>query len=85
MFTKLIKILQANPKLKTVTKYLSTKNTIRVTRFGKYRKNARAEDFRIQVGRPNYSARQFIKLCVKAGEPFPVKRIQYQLYPVKRK
>ena len=33
------------------------------------------------IGRPNYEQREFIKQCKKAGEPFPVKRIQFKLPP----
>ena len=36
------------------------------------------------AGRPNYLARRFIKFCRRAGEPFPVKRIQLR-YPAKRR
>lgn len=30
----------------------------------------------VTVGKPNYLEREFIKACQKAGEPFPVKKIQ---------
>ncbi len=30
----------------------------------------------LTYGRPNYQEREFIKKCIKAGEPFPVKKIQ---------
>lgn len=38
----------------------------------------------LTAGRPNYLARRFIKACKKAGEPFPVKKIQLR-FPAKRK
>ena len=30
----------------------------------------------VKLGAPNFQERAFIKHCVKAGEPFPVKKIQ---------
>lgn len=30
----------------------------------------------LKMGKPNYQERQFIKACVKAKEPFPVKKIR---------
>jgi hypothetical protein len=32
------------------------------------------------IGKPNYEEREFIKKCKKAGEPFPVKKIQVKFY-----
>jgi hypothetical protein len=39
----------------------------------------------MEVGAPNYLALAFIKQCVKAGEPFPLKKFQIKHYPVKKK
>ena len=30
----------------------------------------------LTIGKPNYKERQFIKACIKAKEPFPIKKIQ---------
>jgi hypothetical protein len=38
----------------------------------------------VMIGRPNHEAVDFIKACKKAGEPFPVRKIQLK-FPVKRK
>lgn len=35
-------------------------------------------------GRPNYAQRQFIRRCQRAGEPFPVRKVQLR-FPVKRR
>jgi len=66
-------------------KYVSARETIQATRIrygGRVCRHAPIE-IRITVGRPNYLARRFIKACRKAGEPFPVKRVQLR-YPVRR-
>lgn len=75
------------------TKYLDENLVVRATRqmhgvkAGTGRKvsarDARA-GFIITVGAPNYRERLFIKACRKAGEPFPVKKIQFQAVPVPR-
>ncbi len=39
----------------------------------------------VKLGRPNYEERQFIRMCQKAGERFPVKKIQLKFPPKRRK
>ena len=62
--------------VKTATKYISDKLTVKATRRQKSRSQ---QQFIITIGRPNYAERQFIKRCKKAGEPFPVKNIQLKM------
>lgn len=60
------------------TKYLSESLTIKATRKryqGKILKRG-AINIVFTVGRPNYEEWEFIKKCKKAGEPFPVRKIQ---------
>jgi len=59
------------------TKYLDEKLTIKATK-KRYKKGVvhGAFDLVFTVGKPNYIERDFIKKCKKAGEPFPVKKIQ---------
>lgn len=74
------------------TKYLSAKQTVKATmRHGRFayrivdgaRVLVRAEVL-VTIGKPNFAERRFIKLCEKAGEPFPVKKIQLR-FPAKPK
>lgn len=65
----------------TATLYVSEKLTVRVTRRmfgakGRRRFDSRSVDLVVTVGRPNYDARAFIRSAKKAGEPFPVRKIQ---------
>ena len=78
MIDKMYEILENNKYLKTVTKYQSPTRTIKLTRH----RRRTTSDFILTVGRPNYKDRAFIKLCVKAKEPFPIKkfRIQYEAH-----
>lgn len=60
------------------TKYLSSTLTIRVAR-RRFRHAPRRRpviDLVVTIGRPNYAGRRFVKACLAAGEPFPVKRVQ---------
>jgi hypothetical protein len=70
---------------KTATKYVSEKLTIRASR-RIYRYNGKpGNDIEVvlTIGKPNFEAREFIKLCKKAKEPFPVKKIQLKFPPKK--
>jgi hypothetical protein len=71
-------------RARTATKYISDKLTIRASRKlykGKLPRKGSNEEVILTIGRPNYSARQFIKMCKKSGEPFPVKKIQLKFIP----
>ena len=62
------------------TKYVSPTLVIKATRRRYQGKLSRCcdgtETVLVTVGKPNYLEREFIKVYRKAGEPFPVKRIQ---------
>lgn len=68
------------------TKYLSYRLTVVATRplykGSAPRKNERSTTVIVTVGRPNYESREFLRLVKKAGEPFPVKKIQLK-FPVR--
>jgi hypothetical protein len=63
------------------TKYISERETLKATRKrykGKIYKG-HAVEIMFTLGKPNYLERDFIKTCKKAGEPFPIKKIQVKL------
>lgn len=60
------------------TKYESEKQVVTATRRlygGKINKRGNVEIL-LKIGRPNYAERKFIKMAKKAGEPFPIRKIQ---------
>jgi hypothetical protein len=59
------------------TKYFSPTEVIKGTRLI-YSKHCKKMDNSIvfTFGKPNYAERQFIRDCKKAGESFPIKKIQ---------
>jgi hypothetical protein len=61
---------------KRVTKYISPKLTVKATHQGKHDRRDKSNTVLVTIGRPNYSEREFIKTAQKAGEPFPVKKVQ---------
>jgi hypothetical protein len=61
------------------TKYLTEQLTIKATRKrfkNKIYKTGKITEIMFTIGRPNYQEREFIKLCKKSGEPFPIKKVQ---------
>ena len=82
--TKVMQICLCDPLVRQALYFISPKLRVKVSRFGKARKG-QADSFRVEMGRPNSIERKFVKLCVKSGEPFPLKRVRVNLYPKKRK
>jgi hypothetical protein len=77
VFSKLAECILEGAAYKA-TKYLSEKLTVKATRKrykGRIYKD-HAVDIVFTVGKPNYEEREFIKRAKKAGEPFPIKKIQ---------
>ncbi len=69
------------------TKYLSERETVvaqRITYGGRIDKRERRTTIVVTFGEPNFKARDFIKKCKRAGEPFPVKKIQFKFPPKRR-
>jgi hypothetical protein len=69
---------------RSVIKYVNPKLVVKVTRTKRPDRRDRSESFVLTIGVPNYAERGFVKLCMKAGEPFPVKKVQYKFYPAKK-
>lgn len=70
---------------RSAVKFVDPKLVVKMTRRFKPRRNDTNNDIVLTVGRPNYAERAFVKLCVKAGEPFPVKKLQIRRYRKERK
>jgi hypothetical protein len=66
------------------TKYLSPKLTVKASR--QFRPDARQknETFVLTIGKPNFAERAFIKTAIKAGEPFPIRRVLLKQWPAKK-
>jgi len=69
---------------RSAVKYLSEKRIVKATRRFKPSKRNLSEEILLTIGRPNYAERKFVKLCQKAGQPFPIKNVQKKLYPAKK-
>lgn len=75
-----VRELLANSAVKA-TKYVSPTMTVKATRHGRPRRNEKKITMVLTIGRPNYAERRFIKDCRKAGEPFPVRKVQLKFAP----
>lgn len=74
-----IQTLASNPKITSGAKYLAPDRVVKVTRQRKKVRGDKAETFLVTIGRPNFLGRRFVKQCIKAGEPFPIKKVQIKL------
>ena len=90
-YSQVVAAILANDAVMRAVKYISPKEVVRATRRS-YRVNNRKTrkgqsiEILLHIGRPNYLEREFIALCQKAKEPFPIKRIQLKLWnPPKKK
>lgn len=61
---------------KRATKFLAPERTVKATYQGRRDRRATRHTILVTIGRPNYRERQFIRACRRAGEPFPVKKVQ---------
>jgi len=66
--------------VRKATVYVSPKFVAKATRQRVPDGRANSETYLVTVGAPAYMERRFIKKCIKAGEPFPVKKVQLKLY-----
>lgn len=85
MYDQIIKLLIEQKAVKA-TKFISHNSIIRVvrTRYGKKFSPGNIQ-LTITVGKPNYLERDFIKLCKKSNESFPVKNVQLKFLPKVKK
>lgn len=76
------------------TLYVSPTQTVKGSRpaFKSDKKRGRFADARkthieilLTFGQPNYEEREFIRRCKKAGEPFPIKKLQLKFLPSRKK
>lgn len=83
--TKTVELL-LRTEAKRTTKYLSPDLVIsaqRKTWNNKINKRDTRIEVILKIGKPNYLEAEFIKKCKKAGEPFPIKKIQIKDFPPK--
>lgn len=67
------------------TVFLNPKLIVRATRRHKYDGRDKNCEVILTIGAPNYREREFVRACLKAGEPFPVKKVQLKWYPKRTK
>lgn len=62
------------------TVYLAPTTIVRATHRHKPHSRERTTELVLTIGAPNARERSFIRSCKRAGEPFPVRKIQLQWY-----
>ena len=78
--TRAVTCLLECVSLRQAVVYLAPDLTVKATRQRKPDRRTRSETVLLTIGRPAYLERRFIKACLKAGEPFPVKKVQLEFY-----
>lgn len=83
MISYVEKVLDAlsDPEVRKATAYIATDLVVTATRSHRLDKRSKSHSVLLTTGRPNYRGRMFVKACQKAGEPFPVKKIQIKHWP----
>ena len=77
---KAVEALLSNIGIRQAIVYVAPNFVVKATRQNKATLRTRGETFLVTVGKPAYLERRFIKACLKAGEPFPVKKVQLKFY-----
>ena len=73
--THIVTVLLENAAY-SATRYLAPNLVVRAVRIGGKHKIPRRIYISVKIDRPNYLERRFIKACLKAKEPFPIKKDQ---------
>lgn len=83
-YSEVVEAIINNEAIKA-TKFISPKLIVRATRklYGKKIIKNHNIEITLTIGKPNWAEREFIKLCEKSGEPFPIKKVQLKLYNLK--
>lgn len=61
--------------------FLDEDTVVTATHQHKPDKRTKSNTIILTYGKPNYRGRLFVKACKKAGEPFPVKKLQLKFWP----
>ena len=66
--------------VRQATRFISPLLIVKATRQFKPRRDDRSTTLVVTLGRPNFRESEFVRACVKAKEPFPVKKLQLKWY-----
>jgi hypothetical protein len=83
VFSNVIAVLNAKNVRRAVA-YLDAKTVVMATRQRKFSSRGRSHTILLTYGAPNYRQREFIKICAKAKEPLPLRKIQIEFWPKRR-
>lgn len=69
--------------VRKATAFISPTLTIKATAQRRQDKRSKSVTVLVTAGAPNFLERRFIKVCQKAGMAFPLRQIQWKLWPKK--
>ncbi len=76
--------INSSAEVKSAVMYLTERHVVRLTRRHRTRLRARTSEYVLTTGAPNYLEREFVKAARRAGEPFPIGKVQLRHWPKKR-
>lgn len=82
---KATRVLLDDPRARSAAVLLTPRDVVTVSR-RTYRRRPRASltatrhEFAVTCGRPNVELRDYVRDCVKVGEPFPVRKLKIRYY-----
>lgn len=82
---KAVETLLENTDLRQTVVYQHPKAVVKATRQRRYDGRSTSTTILLTIGAPAFLQRQFIKACLKACEPFPVRKVQWKHWPKKLK
>jgi hypothetical protein len=71
---QVVGILRADSTLRQAVKYLDERLIVKGTR--RFKPTRLHDEVLLNMGKPNFAERHFVKACIRASEPFPVKKVQ---------
>jgi hypothetical protein len=66
--------------VRKATKYISPTRVVTATARHRPDKRRNTVELVLTVGKPNCAGKKFIKSAIKAGEPFPIRKIQLRFW-----
>lgn len=79
-----VAIPRGTDEIRRATAYLSPRLVIKATRLHRRDRRQQSETFVVTIGAPNYRERAFVKDAKRAGERFPVRKLQLTHWPQRR-
>ncbi len=73
---EVVPLVLGNCAIRSASKFVTPELVVTATRRHKPYRRQKTVEIVLTIGKPNFRGREFVKKCIKSGEPFPVKKVQ---------